>query len=272
MATPKDVPALLAKIRKGSTAAFGPADYEAALAALPGWKTETLKGTGKESRTVLGFVVTTPDGKVAKVMKEPRYRHLVFYTGLTLDGVEAHGYLSKVLTEKTSLLKDIDAVIGPVVKKVKFGREAARTCPVCMRDIMLNDDGTMVHHGYHRPGWGYIVGDCFAVNYQPWEVSPKGMIDYVKGILIPHQTYKMQTLRELKAGEIKVFHKTETDYSAPRVNGHRQTKTIEVTEASDAYEFRRMLESAIRATEGDIKQVTKDIEARQTLIAEWKAA
>lgn len=30
----------------------------------------------------------------------------------------------------------------------------------------------LVHHGYTRPGIGYIEGDCFGVGYQPLELSP----------------------------------------------------------------------------------------------------
>jgi len=30
---------------------------------------------------------------------------------------------------------------------------------------------SLVHHGYKRPGWGYILGDCFAVGWQPYELS-----------------------------------------------------------------------------------------------------
>jgi len=34
-------------------------------------------------------------------------------------------------------------------------------------------DGLLVHHGYERPGHGYIVGDCFGVGKPPHEVSPE---------------------------------------------------------------------------------------------------
>jgi len=35
-------------------------------------------------------------------------------------------------------------------------------CPVCERDIKVRDD-VLVHHGYQRPGVGYIIGDCVGV-------------------------------------------------------------------------------------------------------------
>jgi hypothetical protein len=45
------------------------------------------------------------------------------------------------------------------------------TCPVCEARYKVRS-GLLVHHGYLRPGNGYIVGDCFAVGRTPHEVSP----------------------------------------------------------------------------------------------------
>src|SRR5271157_5749029 len=43
-------------------------------------------------------------------------------------------------------------------------------CQICEGDQKLHD-GLMVHHGYRRPGTGYIVGDCPGVGEVPYEVS-----------------------------------------------------------------------------------------------------
>lgn len=45
------------------------------------------------------------------------------------------------------------------------------TCPVCNGRQKIRG-GVLVHHGYQRPGDGYIVGDCFAVKMAPHESSP----------------------------------------------------------------------------------------------------
>ncbi len=44
------------------------------------------------------------------------------------------------------------------------------TCPVCGRRQKVIS-GNLVHHGYQRPGYGHIVGDCFSVGRVPHEVS-----------------------------------------------------------------------------------------------------
>lgn len=44
------------------------------------------------------------------------------------------------------------------------------TCAVCEGRVKVRD-GNLVHHGYRRPGHGYIVGDCFGVGRTPHEPS-----------------------------------------------------------------------------------------------------
>jgi hypothetical protein len=36
----------------------------------------------------------------------------------------------------------------------------------------------MVHHGYRRSGFGEIVGDCFGVDFQPYELSNEANVAY----------------------------------------------------------------------------------------------
>jgi len=51
-------------------------------------------------------------------------------------------------------------------------------CPVCTKDIKVRGD-VLVHHGYKRPGYGFIVGGCFGVHKQPHELSPKLAQDWL---------------------------------------------------------------------------------------------
>lgn len=41
-------------------------------------------------------------------------------------------------------------------------------CQVCARKQCLTGGGALVHHGYRRPGYGSIVGDCFGVGHLPY--------------------------------------------------------------------------------------------------------
>lgn len=57
-------------------------------------------------------------------------------------------------------------------------------CPVCERAIKVRD-GLLVHHGYQRPGHGYIVGDCFGVHKPPFELSPDTAIEFQEEVIDP---------------------------------------------------------------------------------------
>lgn len=41
-------------------------------------------------------------------------------------------------------------------------------CQICEREQALLQDGTLVHHGYKRPGIGFIEGDCYGVKCRPF--------------------------------------------------------------------------------------------------------
>jgi hypothetical protein len=58
--------------------------------------------------------------------------------------------------------------------------ERCGSCPVCFGDYVVHQPShikgksKMVHHGYQRPGIGYIVGDCHGVGFAPFEISCEG--------------------------------------------------------------------------------------------------
>lgn len=47
----------------------------------------------------------------------------------------------------------------------------AGTCQACFRNHSMTAAERLVHHGYERPGVGYIVGDCAGVGHEPYELS-----------------------------------------------------------------------------------------------------
>lgn len=96
-------------------------------------------------------------------------------------------------------------------------------CQVCERQQALDGAGKMVHHGYQRPGWGSIVGDCFGVNHQPfpatdalekwmgWLVSREGHLE-VSIAKMPETTELMVRDYNTKAGDKKI---SKVDFMDP---------------------------------------------------------
>jgi len=68
----------------------------------------------------------------------------------------------------------------PVMKVVKKPAAPAnpdkvvKTCACCFREIAVRN-GTMVHHGYQRTGWGFQTDSCLGFHYPPLEVSDAGL-------------------------------------------------------------------------------------------------
>lgn len=63
-------------------------------------------------------------------------------------------------------------------------------CQICERAQAMSAKGTMVLHGYERPGWGFVLGRCYGVGYLPWEVSCDRLgewIDQLRNILQSNQ-------------------------------------------------------------------------------------
>ena len=44
-------------------------------------------------------------------------------------------------------------------------------CQICERQQALDAAGCLGHHGYRRPGWGHITGDCVGVGHRPYPAT-----------------------------------------------------------------------------------------------------
>lgn len=44
-------------------------------------------------------------------------------------------------------------------------------CQICERKQALDNHGSLGHHGYKRPGWGCIEGDCMGVGHGPYPAT-----------------------------------------------------------------------------------------------------
>src|SRR5262245_9719803 len=44
-------------------------------------------------------------------------------------------------------------------------------CQICERLQALDSNGLLGHHGYKRPGWGFIQGGCGGVGHPPYPAT-----------------------------------------------------------------------------------------------------
>lgn len=126
-------------------------------------------------------------------------------------------------------------------------------CPICEEDFKLNE-GKFVHHGFRRPGDGYIHGDCFAVGKSPYEVSADVCREYIVAVQL--QIKDLETrLGQLRAGEVKTVCVawSQTELTVVNLGFH------------SAWEYR------VSSAEHGITSCKREIERMQKHIEAWTA-
>jgi hypothetical protein len=137
-------------------------------------------------------------------------------------------------------------------------------CALCERDIKLHG-GKLVHHGYQRPGDGYIHGDCPLVHAAPYEVTADTLVPYVQG-------WKDEAKRagkraaDLKAGRITTLERTE-------MQGYgRATKRVVIVvdkATANSWDWDAALRMAVYAAEQRKETALREAERLEKWIAGW---
>jgi len=193
------------------------------------------------------LAIKSPDGKEFEVGKvDPRHlgdnmSDFIRWSGDTTFKQEVLDYLGMESHEAT--------------KKAERTRENTGTCGVCGGEYKLIA-GHLVHHGFQRPGHGYIVGDCFGVGYQAWEKSKQSVVDYVKA-LGKMATDMEAKLKKFQDGEIK------------SINGEdRQGKKIVYTPSHENWD--KQVKGAMSALSRDIEYIHRDVEMYKGRLEKWE--
>ena len=127
-------------------------------------------------------------------------------------------------------------------------------CQICERDQKLHV-GRMVHHGYKRPGDGFILGDCPGVGQDPYEVSCDLVKSYragVEGRLANLESY----LANLKAGKITYLRELRKFWF-----GRQPSEWVEyVAGVTAPHYWTTAVANVTYQTESSISQCKRDIE------------
>ncbi len=135
-------------------------------------------------------------------------------------------------------------------------------CPACNGDFKVRD-GVLVHHGYQRPGHGYIVGDCFAVHMAPHETSPETAKKF------------LEQLHSIKVSLAeRIDHLRTTDTLIVEKTRYESGKCVECTvtlkkDETDEYTWDHTRERQIDRVKGALQSLGLDIERVQKLVRTW---
>jgi hypothetical protein len=131
-------------------------------------------------------------------------------------------------------------------------------CQICEGEFKLHE-GNMVHHGYRRPGYGNIVGDCYGVNNLPYEKSCELVKEYVFGVRA-HLDDTTNWLQQLRSGLVIELWVTPWRSEAVLVKKSEKTE----------YEWSNLLNLRISETEHRVTSLTREVERLENRIETWK--
>lgn len=157
-------------------------------------------------------------------------------------------------------------------------------CPVCQHDVKVRSRA-LVHHGYKRPGIGFIVGDCPGVGHEPYELGTGAAVAYLNDHVTPQVVKVRHNLQVLEAGPPWLYFEN-FDVATRRLIRNPQTREpemIRLTRAeaedraaqlpgydSDRYSWEKRLRIAIANAQSRLEFVESE-EVRITgLIDSWE--
>jgi hypothetical protein len=146
-------------------------------------------------------------------------------------------------------------------------------CQICARKQAIDKDGTLGHHGYKRPGWGFIDGDCMGEGYKPYPAT-----DALEKYKVAIQNYlnANQAALEMLPDKQELVYRYTTGYRK-----ERQEHTIPVARGDEMKylnengvhvsvpSFEELEKREQRRLQSEISNATKELER---VIARIKAA
>lgn len=108
-------------------------------------------------------------------------------------------------------------------------KQAALTCQCCGLQYLANT-GTIAHHGYQRPGWGFQTASCMGAKYVPFEVS-RDRLGEMLVALKAHLERTQGILADVQAEAVTLAFEY-ADKSKPKTGNYRErwaTTIVRVT-------------------------------------------
>lgn len=137
-------------------------------------------------------------------------------------------------------------------------------CPCCNATFKVRDE-KLVHHGYKRPGYGFIVGDCMGALETPHELSPELAIRY-RDALTSALTGMEDRLAKLEQA---------TEITDPHGQYDTKTRKYEPTQLRKGecseYKWEQVWGAAKRSLERQIASYRDEIARVTKLVETWEA-
>lgn len=150
-------------------------------------------------------------------------------------------------------------ILPPEERKTKIRTfENTGTCPCCFRNVKMRY-GKIVDHGF-TVNWGSGYGrqgNCFGVDFEPFELSPEGTRRYSAAI---------QKMIEKERANIARWNAQPEKITVKPKN--RFEKEIDYVRGTP--EYARVIQNFIMNAERAIRYMQSDVDRLDTLVREWK--
>ena len=227
-----------------------------------------VRGVNRQGRLLVQTLVATE--------YDPIGRWHEVECGDTVEGYRFKRYALKPLATIIKIaLTTAKTRARTAAKQEKLADRAEKcgTCPVCFGDFVVvsrtvrglgfggRDQWSMVHHGYERPGIGYIVGDCHGVGFEPFEVSCAGTKSWLEHLGFALKTRQEALVNLSTRAEITI------EISVRRSQGRTQIETRTLRRGDDGFD--RAVEARRIELTNEVASITRHIAEYEVRIAEW---
>lgn len=184
----------------------------------------------------------------------------------TTEGYRFKRYALKPLATLIKLASStakVKARVEVQMAKLADRAEKCGSCPVCFGDyVVYGKSPRMVHHGYERPGIGYIVGDCHGVDFPPFEVSCEGTKSFHERL--GGRLVHVQGLLATVDGRDEVSVQIGTKF----INGHRLPNYKVIKRGEDGFD--QAIENLRSDYKREIEGLKRTLVEYAKHIADWK--
>mgnify|MGYP000597414357 CR=1 FL=1 len=180
--------------------------------------------------------------------------------------------------EETDFFRELakirgEAVFDPNARKERVAKtgQVLGKCAICDRDHVLKN-GKMVKHGYHRPGIGYLIGECFGVDYPDIGTSSVAIKHYIPELA----NFEKRTQRQVKELKKQMAYKDPADITilVPNSLSGKFTPKNErgnsINPNDDHDDWKYGAKNMLYRLDHDLKSVAADIVLFKAKLKNWK--
>lgn len=139
------------------------------------------------------------------------------------------GYMGHMYSRETNRCVRCQAWRPGFAPKKQYTKPRAE-CQVCEREQACESDGTLGHHGYRRPGWGFITDDCRGQGYKPFPAYD-ALVMWLKELDAAERRL-LKSKADIESGKVESFvytYKWGSRYST------KQTEHVTVAKGAAGY-------------------------------------